>query len=150
MNRDNVNIIRIKYLLGIIDKSIVEKWAESKIKLDSFDDKISDLYMSKDENKTISLLNELSNSDKISPEDLKKYFYDIFLKMFYEKKNILEIEDYLVSFKDVVSDIVSFDNAEELSYSIINNDLHLRKTVKGNQIDEKDVIEFLKHNTSIK
>ncbi len=149
MKNNNINILRLNYFLGLANISDLNHWAENQITYVNINDKIMDLYLVKNSNDAILLLNDLSKEEFLDSDDLKKYFYNLFLQKLH-KNNIIEIEELLVLFKNNSNGFVKFSDDEDISYSIINNDMDLRKQFNIGQLELEDIRNFLQNDTQIK
>lgn len=145
--KHNVEIIRISYLLGLIDFKEVLEWADNEIRFGGENEDLFELSTTnkRDSNKLIALLNSLSKNSNNEVSETKRYFYDLFLQKLVNKEiGIIKVEEYLVSFYSNVLDKLSFSEEEKLSFSIINNDLMLRNEQNIDQLNDNDILNFLK------
>ncbi len=150
---NQINIIRLNYLLGFIDSNTIISWADDEINKGNNDEDILELSSTnfKKTNEIISLLNSLSKKENINSEELKKYFFNVFsLELVRDKDNLIKIEEFLIVFYRNIKDLIPFTDEEDLSYSIINNDIILRKEGYHSQLNFQDIENLLMHNIQIK
>lgn len=144
-------ILKIKFLLGFIDKKDIVVLCENLINLGNQQEEILELSSLKnDNNQIVSWLNQLARSKTIDSDQIKKHFYNLFLSKLMNNKNTLDlVESYLVSFYNITEGELTYSYDEKLSYSIIENDLSLRREGHGYQITLNDLISFLKFEKNI-
>ena len=81
---------------------------------------------------------------------MREYFYALFFDIYNKSLDVIRIESLLIEFYILIKDEFDFDETEVLSFSIIENDLSLRKDDLPSQLTEKDVLEFITGRHAIK
>lgn len=144
-------LLKIKYLLGLSNSKEIFDWGFQEIEQGNNDNKMLELVTLKSDNYggIIEKLTKISSSQIINKCEVVYYFYCLFDDIFEKSNDIVEVEELLIHFYNLVKDDISFDEAEKLSFSIIENDLSLRKSNLSSQISDDDIMIFLRNGKQI-
>jgi hypothetical protein len=144
-------LLKIKYLLGLSNSKEIFDWGFQEIEQGNNDNEMLELVTLKSDNYggIIEKLTKISSSQIINKCEVVYYFYCLFDDIFEKSNDIVEVEELLIHFYNLVKDDISFDEAEKLSFSIIENDLSLRKSNLSSQISDDDIMIFLRNGKQI-
>lgn len=144
-------LLKIKYLLGLTGSKEIFDWAYNQSVQIPINNRVLDLLFLKDDNHPaiIGKLSEIASLQTIDKSEVKKYFYPLFIQVFQESGNIISLERLLLKFYSLVRDDIGFSEDENLSFSIIANDLSLRESSHPFQITESTILQFLKNDRQV-
>ena len=119
-------VLKVGFLLGIIDKKSIVSWADFNINIGDFDNAVLELSLikSKTNNEIISLLNIIANRDD---DDNTKYTFNYLMCLFCNEitknpKLWSTIEKYIVDLGCILR-----YNSDEVCFLRIEDDYSLRK-----------------------
>lgn len=144
-------LLKIKYLLGLSNSKEIFDWGFQEIEQGNNDNEMLEFVTLKSDNYggIIEKLTKISSSQIINKCEVVYFFYCLFDNIFKKSNDIAEVEELLIQFYNLVKDDISFDEAEKLSFSIIENDLSLRKSNLSSQISDDDIMIFLRDGKQI-
>lgn len=144
-------MLKIKYLLGLSHTNDIFDWAFGQVEHGNTNNEIFEILSlkEKDQGRIIEELSKIAVSQSIDKVEVKAYFYSLFISIFEKSIDIITIEDLLLKFYSLVKDDIDFDDDEKLSLTKVENDLSLRRSNLPFQINENDIMEFLRTGKTI-
>lgn len=139
-------LLKIKFLLNLSNSKEIFDWAFQQVEQgDTNSELLEMLSLKEDDNsRIIGKLSKIADFQKNDAAEVKEYFYPLFIEIFEKSTDVVVLEGILVKFYNLVKDDIRFNEDERLSFSIIENDLSLRESKLPFQINENDLLTFLK------
>lgn len=144
-------LLKIKFLLRVSNSKEIFDWAFQQVEQgDTNSELLEMLSLREDDNsRIIEKLSKIANFQKIDETEVKEYFYSLFIEMFEKSTDVVVLERLLVKFYNLVKDDIRFNEDERLSFSVIENDLSLRESKLPFQINENDLLAFLRNEQQL-